>query len=150
MGAPITAFTRLDDEPIRIHSNIYEPDMVVIVDETLTGTVDVRRGLKPDGRIVINTSRKPELIAAEFEGFDGDVYAIDAADISLRCLGRNLPNTPLLSVDARLTGIIEESKFFEIMGKIFLEKFAPRQEVVKGNINALREAWNGAVLVNGD
>ena len=150
MGAPITAFTRLDDAPIRIHSNIYEPDIVVIVDETLISAVDVKRGLKPGGRIVINTNRKPGLVAAEFKGFDGEIYAVDAADISIRCLGRNLPNTPLLSVVARLTGVIDEKKFFEIMENAFLEKFASRPEVVKGNINALREAWNGAVLVNGD
>ena len=150
MGAPITAYNRLDESPIRIHSNIYEPDMVVIVDETLVGAVDVKRGLKPGGRIVINSSRKPELLAAEFEGFDGEIYAVDAADISIRCLGKNLPNTPLLSVVARLTGVIDEEKFFEIMETAFGKKFASRPEIVAGNNKALREAWNGAVLVNGD
>ena len=149
MGAPITAFTRLDEQPIRIHSNIYEPDIVVIVDESLIGAVDVRRGLKPEGRIVVNTNRKPEKVAAGFEGFGGEIYAVDAADISIRCLGKNLPNTPLLSVVARLTGVIDETRFFDAMGKAFLEKFPSRPELVKGNINALREAWNGAVLVNG-
>ena len=148
MGAPITAFTRLDEAPIRIHSNIYEPDIVVIVDETLIQAVDVKRGLKPGGRIVINTNRKPELIAAEFKSFDGEIYAVDAADISIRCLGRNLPNTPLLSVVARLTGVIEGPKFFETMEKVFLEKFASKPKIVEGNVNALREAWNGAVLVS--
>ena len=150
MGAPITAYNRLDEAPIRIHSNIYEPDMVVIVDETLIGAVDVRRGLKPDGRIVVNSKQKPELVAAEFEGFAGEIYAVDAMDISIRCLGKNLPNTPLLSVVARLTGVIDEAKFFEIMETAFSEKFAAKPEVVKGNIMALHEAWNGAVLVNRD
>jgi pyruvate ferredoxin oxidoreductase gamma subunit len=150
MGAPITAYNRLDEEPIRIHSNIYEPDVVVVVDETLITTVNVMGGLKKGGRIVVNSNRKPELIAAGFEGFDGEIYAVDAADISMRNLGKNLPNTPLLSVVARLTGVIGEEKFFSVMEDAFKDKFAAKPEVVSGNMNALREAWNGAVLVNGD
>ena len=55
MGAPITAYNRISDEPIRVHSNIYEPDYVVVVDETLLDAVDVTKGLKPEGAIVINT-----------------------------------------------------------------------------------------------
>ena len=150
MGAPITAYTRLDGEPIRIHSNIYEPDIVVVVDETLISAVDVRSGLKPGGRIVVNSNRKPELISADFPGFDGEIYAVDAADISMRNLGKNLPNTPLLSVVAKLTGVIGEAEFFEVMEGAFKKKFLTKQEVVTGNMNALREAWNGAVLVSGD
>ena len=150
MGAPIMAYNRLDDAPIRIHSGIYEPDMVVVVDETLINAVDVRRGMKPGGRIVVNSNRKPERIAEEFEGFDGEIYAVDAADISIRNLGKNLPNTPLLSVVTKLTGIIGEKDFLEVMEGAFREKFAAKPEVVAGNVNALREAWNGAVLVNGE
>ena len=150
MGAPITAYNRLDEEPIRVHSGIYEPDMVVVVDETLITAVDVCSGMKPGGRIVVNSNRKPEFVAAEFDGFEGEIYAVDAADISIRNLGKNLPNTPLLSVVAKLTGVIEEKEFFEVMEKAFSEKFASKPEVVSGNVTALREAWNGAVLVNGE
>jgi len=150
MGAPITAYNRIDEEPIRIHSGIYEPDMVVVVDETLITDVDVCAGMKPGGRIVVNSNRKPEHVAAEFEGFHGEIYAVDAAEISIRNLGKNLPNTPLLSVVAKLTGVIEEKEFFEVMDKAFHEKFAARPEIAEGNVTAVREAWNGAVLVNGD
>jgi pyruvate ferredoxin oxidoreductase gamma subunit len=148
MGAPITAYNRLDEEPIRIHSNIYEPDMVVVVDETLITAVDIGKGLKPGGSIVVNTNRKPALVAAQFEGSDAEVYAVDAADISIRNLGKNLPNTPLLSVVAKLTGVISEEDFFKAMENAFQEKFGDDPKVVKGNMNALREAWNGAVHVN--
>jgi pyruvate ferredoxin oxidoreductase gamma subunit len=150
MGAPITAYNRLDEGPIRVHSNIYEPDMVVVVDETLISAVDVRGGLKAGGRIVVNSNRPAAAVAAEFEGFSGEIYAVDAADISMRTLGKNLPNTPLLSVVAKLTGVIEERAFFEVMEGAFREKFAAKPEVVAGNMNALREAWNGAVLVSGE
>ena len=150
MGAPITAYNRLDDKAIRVHSGIYEPDMVVVVDETLLSAVDVCAGMKPGGRIVVNSNRKPELVAAEFEGFGGEIFAVGAAEISIRNLGKNLPNTPLLSVVAKLTGVIDEKVFFVAMERAFREKFAAKPEVVNGNMNALREAWNGAVLVNGE
>ena len=150
MGAPITAYNRIDDKPIRIHSNIYEPDMVVVVDESLIPSVNVTSGLKPGGTIVVNSNKKPEIINAAFEGFDGDIYAVDAADISIRYLGKNLPNTPLLSVVAKLTNVISEEVFFEVMEKAFNEKFESRPEVAEGNIKAAREAWDGAIHVNGD
>jgi len=150
MGAPIMAYNRLDEEPIRIHSGIYEPDMVVVVDETLITAVDVCSGMKPGGSIVVNSNRKPEFVAAEFDGFDGEIYAVDAADISIRNLGKNLPNTPLLSVVTKLTGVIGEEEFFEVMEKAFSEKFSANPDIVKGNVTAMREAWNGAVLVNGE
>ena len=150
MGAPITAYNRIDEAPIRIHSGIYEPDIVVVVDETLLADVDVCAGMKPGGRVVVNSNRKPEIVAEEFEGFTGEIYAVDAADISIRNLGKNLPNTPLLSVVAKLTGVIGEKEFFETMEKAFREKFAARPEVAEGNIVAVHEAWNGAVLVNGE
>ena len=150
MGAPITAYTRLDEEPIRIHSGVYEPDMVVVVDETLVSVADVESGLKKNGQIIINSNRRPERIAAEFEGAPYEVYAVDASDISFRNLGKNLPNTPLLSVVAKLTGVIGRDEFFEVMESAFNDKFSAKPEVVAGNMNALREAWDGAVRVNGD
>ena len=62
MGAPITAYNRLDAQPIRIHSNIYDPDIVVVVDESLVGPADVTAGLKEGGALIINTSHSPEEI----------------------------------------------------------------------------------------
>ena len=62
MGAPITAYNRINDNPITIHSNIYEPDYVVVVDDTLLESVDVTAGLKPEGAIVINTTKSPEYL----------------------------------------------------------------------------------------
>ncbi|GHU61615.1 pyruvate synthase [Clostridia bacterium] len=152
MGAPITAYNRLDETPIRVHSNIYDPDIVVVVDETLIGAVDVTAGLKSGGKLVVNTGRPAAEVRAKFEGVSGDVsiYAVDAADISIRNLGRNLPNTPLLSVVARLTGVMDEKKFIGVMQKAYEEKFASKSEVISGNMTALREAWNGAVLIGCD
>ncbi|MDR1245926.1 MAG: 2-oxoacid:acceptor oxidoreductase family protein [Clostridiales Family XIII bacterium] len=147
MGAPITAYNRLDDRPIRIHSNIYFPDIVVLADESLIDSVDVTAGLKNNGSIVVNTTQKPDKVRRMFSDYPGAVYAIDAMDISIRSMGRNLPNTPLLAAVVKLTGIIDEKAFVNNMRESFAHKFATKPEVVEGNMNALREAWRGVILV---
>ena len=83
MGAPITAYNRISDDKIRVHSNIYEPDYVVVVDESLLETVHVTAGLKKDGGIVINTTRDKSEILPLLDNYEGNVYTIDARKISI-------------------------------------------------------------------
>ena len=83
MGAPITAYNRISDMPIRVHSNIYEPDYVVVVDDTLLDCVDVTAGLKDTGAIIINTTRTPDEVRPLLKGYQGKVCTIDAKTISL-------------------------------------------------------------------
>ncbi|MDR1028303.1 MAG: 2-oxoacid:acceptor oxidoreductase family protein [Clostridiales Family XIII bacterium] len=148
MGAPITAYNRLSDGPIRIHSNIYNPDLVVVVDETLLKSVDVAAGLKDTGKLLVNTNSDPESVLRSFPGVKGDIWVIDAMDISIRTIGRNLPNTPLLSAVVRLTGIMGEEAFFKNMEKAFGEKFARKREVIEGNMRAVKEAWASVLQIN--
>ena len=82
MGAPITAYNRISDKPITIHSNIYEPDYVVVVDDTLLESVPVTAGLKKEGAIVINTTKSPEYLKEKLNGYDGNIYTIDARKVS--------------------------------------------------------------------
>lgn len=138
MGAPITAYNRISDEVIRIHSNIYEPDYVVVVDETLLEAVDVTKGLNPDGAIVVNTPRKAAEIAALLKGYQGRVYVVDARRISVAALGKYFPNTPMLAAIVKVCGVMEEERFVEEMQKSFSHKFASKPEVVEGNMKALR------------
>ena len=91
MGAPITAYNRISDEPITIHSNIYEPDFVVVVDDTLLEAVDVTAGLKPDGAIVINSTKTPDEVRGLLKGYQGKVCTIDARTISEETLGKYFP-----------------------------------------------------------
>ena len=81
MGAPITAYNRISREPIRVHSNIYTPDLVMVVDETLLHSVDVTAGLKKDGAIIINTPKSRDEILPLLNGYKGGVYTIDARKI---------------------------------------------------------------------
>ncbi|MDR3073084.1 MAG: 2-oxoacid:acceptor oxidoreductase family protein [Clostridiales Family XIII bacterium] len=149
MGAPITAYNRLSETPIRVHSNIYEPDMVVVVDETLLKAVNVQSGLKEGGKILVNTKQAAEKVAESFPAFNGEIWAIDAVGISKRNLGKSLPNTPLLSAVVRLTGIMDKERFFSDMEHAFAEKFSAKPNVISGNMQALKEAWESALHVNG-
>ncbi len=147
MGAPITAYNRLDDKQIRVHSNIYEPDIVVVVDETLIGPVDVTKGLKPNGKVIVNTNRDPVMVREKLDDFDGEVYAIDAGDIAVRTIGKNLPNTPLLSAVVKVGEIMGQDEFYKNMEDSFNHKFSSKPEVIEGNMNAIREAWMGAIEI---
>ncbi len=138
MGAPITAYNRISTSPIRVHSNIYEPDFVVVVDDTLLKAVDVTAGLKEEGAIVINTTKSIEQVAPLLKGYKGRVYAIDARKISVECLGKYFPNTPMLAAIVKVTKIMPEEDFLRDMEGSFKHKFAKKPEVIDGNMKAIK------------
>ena len=141
MGAPITAFNRISRERIRVHSNIYHPDFVVVVDEMLLHSVHVTEGLKRDGAIIVNTSRTAEEIRPLLRGYKGAVYTVDARAISEETLGTNFPNTPMLAAAVAVTGVMDKKDFTEQMRASFAHKFARKPEVIDGNMRALRMAF---------
>ena len=142
MGAPITAYNRISDKPITIHSNIYEPDFVVVVDDTLLGAVDVTAGLKEDGAIVINSTKSPDELRGLLNGYKGKVCTIDAKTISIDCLGKYFPNTPMLAAIVHVSGVMTDEAFLEDMVGSFKHKFAKKPEVIDGNMEALRRSLN--------
>ncbi len=141
MGAPITAYNRISDTQIRVHSNIYDPQYVVVVDESLLETVDVTAGLKKDGAILINTARPKEEIIPHLKGYEGKVYTIDARKVSMATLGKYFPNTPLLAAIVKVAGIMDEDRFLTEMRGSFNHKFASKPEVIEGNMAALKMAF---------
>ena len=142
MGAPITAYNRISDEPITIHSNIYEPDFVVVVDDTLLEAVDVTAGLKAEGAIVINTTKTPDEVRDLLKGYQGKVCTIDARTISEETLGKYFPNTPMLAAIVKVSGIMDDEAFLNDMVESFKHKFAKKPEVIDGNMEALRRSLN--------
>ncbi len=140
MGAPIVAYNRISDNPITIHSNIYEPDYVVVVDDTLLDCVDVTSGLKKDGAIVINSTRDDESLKESLKGYEGSVYKIDARKISEEALGKYFPNTPMLAAIVKVSGIMTDEEFLNDMVGSFKHKFAKKPEVIDGNMKALKMA----------
>lgn len=140
MGAPITAYNRISTKPITIHSNIYEPDYVVVVDDILLESVDVTAGLKPTGAIVINTTKDSEFLKEHLKGYEGEIYKIDARKISMETLGKYFPNTPMLAAIVKVSKIMTDEEFLNDMQGSFKHKFAKKPEVIEGNMKALEMA----------
>ena len=140
MGAPITAYNRISDERCTIHSNIYEPDYVVVVDETLLQSVDVTQGLNLKGAIVINTHKSPDEVRPLLRGYTGRVYTIDARAISERTLGKYFPNTPMLAAIVKVSGVLDPWRFVSDMEASFKHKFATKPQVIEGNMECLTQS----------
>lgn len=140
MGAPILAFNRIGDEPITIHSNVENPDVVMVLDPSLIGAVDVTEGLKEDGVIVVNSTASPEDLKARL-GTKAQVATVDASGISVATIGRDIPNTPMMGALLRVREIIPFEGFMERMKIDLGRKFHGRQNVVEGNLEAIRRAY---------
>jgi len=138
MGAPIRAFTRLSPRPINIHSQIEEPDIVLVLDPTLLGTVPVADGLREDGILLVNTSMSPAEVR-EITGFHtGKVFTVDASHIAIEEMGREITNTPMLGAFARATGLFSMEDLIEQLRAWFGKKVS--SEVVEANVRAMQRA----------
>ena len=141
MGAPITAYNRISSDVIRVHSNIYDPDFVAVVDETLLHTVDVTAGLKKEGAIIVNTAKSKEEIMPQLNGYEGRVVTIDARTISEEALGKYFPNSSMLAAVVATTGVMPKETFLHEMRASYKHKFAKKPEVIDGNMKALEMAF---------
>jgi pyruvate ferredoxin oxidoreductase gamma subunit len=137
MGAPITAYNRISPTEIRVHSNIYTPDLVMVVDETLLESVDVTAGLKEDGAIIINTPQTADQIRPLLNGYKGKVYTVDARTISVAALGKYFPNSPMLAAAVAVSRVMDWEQFISEMRASYQHKFAKKPEVIDGNMKAL-------------
>ena len=141
MGAPITAYNRISESKIRTHSNIYTPDFVVIVDDTLIGTVEVTKGLKENGTILVNTNKSIDEIRKDLGGYTGHLYLIDASKISKELLNANFPNTALLAAIVHIANIMSEEDLIKEMETAFKHKFARKPEVIAPNMEAVKRGF---------
>ena len=148
MGAPITAYNRISNKPITIHSNIYYPDFVVVVDDTLLESVDVTSGLKEDGGIIINTTKSSEEIKELLKNYKGNIYTLDAKRISIDALGKYFPNIPILAGIVKISNIMTDEQLINDMEDSLKHKFAKKPEVIEGNMNALKIALNEVKKIN--
>ena len=141
MGAPMTAYNRISDERSPIHSNIYEPDYVVVVDPTLLTAVEVTFGLKKNGAVIVNTSKTPEEITPLLDGYEGKVYTIDASTIAEEELkNRNFPNVAMMGAVAKVSGVVPEDTLIKDMETTFKHQFATKPHVIEGNMKALQRS----------
>ena len=147
MGAPITAYNRISDERFTVHSHIYEPDIVVVIDETLLSVVDVAKGLKADGAIIVNSEKTPEELRAKLQNYQGRVCVIDAKKISTEILGTNIPNTSMLAAVVKVSGLLSEDAFIADMENSFRHAFANKPHVIEGNMNVLKRSMQEVQIV---
>jgi len=118
-GAPVTSFTRISDEPISIHSHIYNPNFVVVVDPTLLGRIDVTKGVVEDGTVVAHTDKSPEELKQELKIEKAKVYTVNAMRIALDILGRPIYNTAMLGALIKATPLTT----LQSLSKVVTERF---------------------------
>ncbi|HUT15851.1 MAG TPA: 2-oxoacid:acceptor oxidoreductase family protein [Anaerolineae bacterium] len=142
MGAPIKAYTRISDEPISIHYQILNPEVVVVVNPNLLGIVDVTEGLVEGGIVIVNTSESPEQTRKNLhlEGSKARVFTVDARGIALDTLKRDIPATLMLGAIIRAAGLVKLEDTIHAVRETLGAKL--RTEIVEANIAALRRAYD--------
>ena len=138
MGAPVRAFTRISDKPIRLHCSVYSPDVVVVLDPTLMATVPVTEGLKQNGAIVVNTGEEPSGMKEKLKISDGTVWTVPATEIAIKILGRPITNTAMLGAVARATNIVSMESIEQAVKERFPVQLAEK------NIEVIKEAYKEA------
>lgn len=139
MGAPVTAFTRISNEPIRIHCAVYDPDVVVVLDNTLLKTVPVTAGLnREDDILIINSLEEPSVFRTRLRLEKGHVWTVPATEIALKLLGAPITNTALLGVVARATEIVSMNGIETALK----EKF--RADLAEKNMAVIKQAYEEA------
>ncbi|MDI6734982.1 MAG: 2-oxoacid:acceptor oxidoreductase family protein [bacterium] len=141
MGAPVQAFNRLSDEPITLHCGVDSPDVVVVLDPSLMETIDVTQGLKQSGVLLINTNQEPKVMKDRLSNFGGKLWTVDASTISKEELGQEIPNTPMLGALIKATNLLDFEGMLEDTRKKLTKKFKSKPEVIDGNINSIKRAY---------
>jgi 2-oxoacid:acceptor oxidoreductase gamma subunit (pyruvate/2-ketoisovalerate family) len=135
MGAPVTAFTRISTEPIRIHCAVYNPDVVAVLDPTLLKAVPFTDGLDEKGTILINSKDNPAEIRKIFNTNKGKVWSVSATEIAIKILGMPITNTAMLGAVARVTGIVSLESIEKVVGERF------RRDIAEKNFAVIKEAY---------
>jgi pyruvate ferredoxin oxidoreductase gamma subunit len=139
MGAPIRAYNRISDAPVRVHSGVQAPDIVIVLDATLIATGTVTAGLKPDSVLIVNSHESPEKIRSDLGVESNKVFTVDATGIALADIGKPIPNTPMMGALLKVTEMAEIDKMSAILTKKFKSKLSDK--MVKGNITALKRGY---------
>lgn len=139
MGAPVTAFTRISIKPIRLHCAVYDPDVVVVLDNTLMKTVPVTAGInRPEDIIIINSTEEPTKLREQLKLATGKIWTVPATEIALKILGAPITNTALLGGVAKATGAVS----MEGIEKTIKGKFRP--DLAEKNFAVVKQAYEEA------
>jgi 2-oxoacid:acceptor oxidoreductase gamma subunit (pyruvate/2-ketoisovalerate family) len=136
MGAPVTAFTRISNEPIQLHCAVYNPNVVAVLDPTLLKTVPVANGLNDQGgNIIVNTKEEPAQIRKLLKTDKGKLWTVPATEISIKILNMPITNTAMLGAVARITSIVS----LEAIEKMIKGRFKP--DVAEKNFAVVKQAY---------
>jgi 2-oxoacid:acceptor oxidoreductase gamma subunit (pyruvate/2-ketoisovalerate family) len=138
MGAPVKAYTRISDEPIRLHCAVYNPTLAAVMDPTLLVTVPVTDGLGEEGILIVNSPKDPKRIKEELKMTEGTVWTVSATDLAMRILGRPITNTAMLGAVARATDVVK----MESIEKAVKDRFPG--PLAEKNIGVIKEAYKEA------
>lgn len=136
-GAPMVTYARISDSQIATYEPVLKPDIVLVIDPTLIGQVDVTKGMTEKNILIVNTTESPVDIKKK-TGFKGKVCTVDATGISIKLLGRNIPNTPMLGAMIKVTGLIDMKHLAKKVEGMFLKKIGA--EKTQANIDAIKKA----------
>ena len=143
MGAPMRGFTRIAGVPIRRHCAIEEPDIVVVLDESLLETAGVCDGLSESGALIVNSKRDIQEVCKSAGAGERDVWVVDATGISLDEFKRDIPNTPMIGALIKATGILKLETVLADIEKKFSKKF--KKSIVESNLKAINRAYKEVV-----
>jgi len=138
-GAPVEAFVRISDVPINIRSQVYNPDIVLVLEPSLVQAVDVTKGLKKKGIIIINTNKAKEKLTLQG---DYDIHTIDATSIAMKIFGKPIVNTAVLGAFAAITKSISLRSLKQAINERFLE--TKGKLLADLNNNAIEEVYNAS------
>jgi pyruvate ferredoxin oxidoreductase gamma subunit len=137
-GAPVKSFVRISNREIRTHTSITNPDVVVVLDQTLTESINVTEGLSNEGIMILNA--KDENFKEKIDNFKGRIFFVDASGIALKTIGRNIPNTPVLGAIARVFPIFKLDVIKDAMEEEFKMKLS--KDLIEKNKEAVEIAYN--------
>lgn len=139
-GAPLRAYNRISSNELRMHCPVLKPQIVSVVDATLLDSINVAEGATENALFVINTSKDPKEIREKLNaGLTQKVFTVDASKIAMECIGRALPNAPMLGALCKMTGLITLDHLLEDVRKSFGKKFS--QKIIDGNLEATRRGY---------
>jgi pyruvate ferredoxin oxidoreductase gamma subunit len=142
-GAPVKSFNRISNKPITLHCAVESPDYVVVLDDHLLETVSVAEGMKPTSVLLVNTKMSPEEVRNKLKlGEKIKIYTIDADKISLETIGKKIPNTPMMGALVKVMGNISIDSVLANVRERLEKKFRHKPEVITGNIESIKRAYN--------
>jgi pyruvate ferredoxin oxidoreductase gamma subunit len=139
MGAPMRGFTRISEKPITVHSGIEEPQIVVVLDQTLLDSVNVSKGVPDNGMLIINTHLTPKQIREKLDLSGRKIYTLNATQIALDTIGKPIPNTVMLGALIKITNLFNIEDMEKNIAKKFTKKFG--EKVAAGNVKAIKRAY---------